>query len=223
MIPWECINRADVPGMGDELVLYKRNEEYSIRTGGFELMNSRMHGSEDALAALTLKRISEPAPKILIGGLGMGYTLSSAVKHLNDAGEIHVAELVSAVVQWNKKYLGHLSDHPLSAPGVRVFETDIARIIKNATGIYDAILLDVDNGPEGLTRKDNDWLYSKKGLAAANKALKKSGILSVWSSTPNNNFTKKLEKSGFIVDVRQVYARHSKKGGRHTIWFATRT
>ena len=222
MIPWECIDRAEVPGLGDELVLFKRNDEYSIRTGGFELMNSRMHGSEDALSALTLKKISNPSPKLLIGGLGMGYTLSAALKSLNNKGEIHVAELVPAVVHWNREHLGHLAGHPLSSAGVRIFEADVAHIIKKSSELYDAILLDVDNGPEGLTRKDNDQLYSNRGLAAAKKALKPSGILAVWSSGPSNMFTKKLEKEGFKVEVRLIHARQSKKGGRHTIWFATK-
>ncbi len=222
MIPWECLDTTEVPGMGDELVLYKRNDEYSIRTGGFELMNSRMHGSEDALSALTLQRISEPGPKILIGGLGMGYTLAAALKYLEEKGEVHVAELVPGVIRWNRNHLGHLAGHPLSAPNIRVFETDVAHIIKKSSGLYDAILLDVDNGPEGLTRKENDSLYSTEGLAAAKQALKPSGILSVWSSAPNEAFTKKLEKAGFSVEVKQVHARRSKKGGRHTIWFASR-
>ncbi len=222
MIPWECLDKADVPGLGDELVLYKRSEEYSIRTGGFELMNSRMHGSEDALSALTIKRISKPAPRILIGGLGMGYTLAAALKCMKDSGEIHVAELVPAVIRWNREHFGHLAGHPLSTPGVRIFETDVAHMIKKSSELYDAILLDVDNGPEGLTRKDNDWLYSKSGLAAAKKALMPSGILAVWSSAPNKPFTDRLEKSQFRVEVEQVHARKSKKGGRHTIWFATK-
>ncbi len=222
MIPWECLDRAEVPGMGDELVFYKRDEEYSIRTGGFELMNSRAHGSEEALSALTLKRLAEPDPKILIGGLGMGYTLSAALKCLNKAGEVHVAELIPAVVRWNRKYLGHLADYPLSDSRVRVFESDVAGIIKKSSDIYDAVLLDVDNGPEGLTRKDNDQLYNMTGLAAAKRALKPSGILAVWSSSPNDAFTKKLEKAGFKVEVRQIHARNSRKGGRHTIWFAFR-
>ncbi len=222
MIPWECIGRAEVPGMGDELVFYKRNEEYSIRTGGFELMNSRAHGSEDALSALTIKRLAEPDPKILIGGLGMGYTLAAALKCLSYAGEFHVAELIPAVVRWNRAYLGHLADHPLSDSRVRVFEADVVDIINKSTCLYDAVLLDVDNGPEGLTRKDNDRLYSVQGLEAAKRALKPLGILAVWSSSPNEAFTKRLENVGYKVEVRQVHARKSKKGGRHTIWFASK-
>ncbi len=223
MIPWECLDRADVPGMGDELILYKRNDEYSIRTGGFELMNSRMHGSEDALSALTIKKLASPAPRLLIGGLGMGYTLAAALKHINNSGEVHVAELVPEVISWNREHFGHLAGHPVSTPGVRIFEADVAQIIKKSSGQYDAILLDVDNGPEGLTRKDNDWLYSLPGLKSAKQALKPSGILSVWSSSPNHSFTERLKKPGFHVSVEQVHARRSKKGGRHTIWFATKS
>jgi spermidine synthase len=122
----------------------------------------------------------------------------------------------------NREHLGHLAGHPLSDHRVRVFEADVADIINKSSGFYDAVLLDVDNGPEGLTRKDNDKLYSEQGLVAAKHALKPSGILAVWSSSPNQAFTKRLEKVGFKVDVRQVHARKSKKGGRHTIWFASK-
>ena len=223
MIPWECLDRANVPGMGDELIFYKRADEYSIRTGGFELMNSRAHGSEDALSELSISKISSVNPTILIGGLGMGYTLAAALKCLGENGVVHVAELVPAVVRWNREHLGVLSGHPLTDKRAQVFETDVAEILKKSRGTYDAILLDVDNGPEGLTRKDNDWLYSPAGLAAAGRALKPSGILAVWSSSPNEQFTRRVKKAGYIVEEVKVRARNSKKGGRHNIWFAKKT
>ncbi len=222
MIPWECIDRTDVPDMGGELVFYKRAGEYSIRANGFELMNSRTHASEDALATLAIERVLEDNPKILIGGLGMGYTLSAALRCMEKTGYIHVAELVPAVVLWNQKHLGHLSGYPLSDPRTRIFKTDIAHIIRRKCGVYDAILLDVDNGPEGLTRKDNDWLYTTQGLIAAGQAIKPGGILAIWSSSPNEVFTKRLKNSGFKVKTKHVRARNSRKGGHHTIWLASK-
>jgi spermidine synthase len=166
MTPWILLDSAPVPGTGGELCLYQRSDEFSIKIkGGGELMNSRVHGSEDALAEQTCARLVDGAkPRLLIGGLGMGFTLAAALRHVGNQAQVMVAELVPAVVTWNKGPLGKCTDHPLNDPRVTVSKVDVARILKTGQQAYDAILLDVDNGPEGLTRKENDWLYSINGL-----------------------------------------------------------
>lgn len=223
MIPNLLLDSAPVPGNGGELRLYQRGEAFSIMiVGRGELMNSRMHSSEDALAELTCARLVDvPAPRLLIGGLGMGFTLAAALRHVGEQGEVVVAELVPAVVAWNRGPLAQLSGHALSDPRVTVREGDVARLIKAGQGAYDAILLDVDNGPEGLTRKENDGLYSMNGLNAAYAALRPQGVLAVWSAGPAADFLQRLHKVGFEVEEVRVRA-HGTKGARHVIWFARR-
>lgn len=212
-----------MPGNGGELRLYQRGENFSITIVGHgELMNSRTHGSEDALAEYTCARLSDcPDPRLLIGGLGMGFTLAAALRHLGAQAQVVVAELVPAVVTWNQGPLGQLAGHPLQDPRVTVREGDVARLIKAEQQAYDAILLDVDNGPEGLTRKQNDWLYGMSGLNAAYAALRPGGVLAVWSAGPAQDFMQRLRKVGFDVEEVRVRA-HGSKGTRHVIWFATR-
>ena len=212
-----------MPGNGGELRLYQQGEEFSIRiVGRGELMNSRMHGSEDKLAELTCARLkTDAAPRLLIGGLGMGFTLAAALQHVAEQGQVVVAELLPAVVAWNRGPLGAHAGHPLADPRVSVHEGDVARLIKVQQRAYDAILLDVDNGPEGLTRKKNDWLYSMNGLIAAYGALRPQGILAVWSAGPAQDFLHRLKKVGFKVEEQRVRA-HGNKGARHVIWFARR-
>lgn len=223
MTPWILLDSAQVPGNGGELRLYRRGDEFSIRiVGRGELMNSRVHGSEDALAEQTCARLKERvAPRLLIGGLGMGFTLAAALRHFGDQARVTVAELVPAVVAWNHGPLGERSGRPLEDPRVEVREGDVARILKAERGAYDAILLDVDNGPEGLTRKENDWLYGVNGLAAAYAALRPQGMLAVWSAGPDRDFMQRLCKVGFDADEVRVPA-HGTKGARHIIWFARR-
>ncbi len=223
MIPWEFLDSAQVPGNGGELRLYRRGEEFSIRVNGRELMNSRLHGSEDALAELASARIADrPSPRVLIGGLGMGYTTAAALRRLGDAAQVVVAELVPAVVAWNRGPLGDLAGHPLQDPRVTVREVDVAQVLRAEQGAYDAILLDVDNGPDGLTRKGNDWLYSRAGLGAAFAALRRAGVLAVWSAGPDQAFAKRLGQVGFEVTEVSARARGNGAGGRHTIWLAVR-
>ncbi len=223
MTPWILLDRAPVPGNGGELRLYQRNDEFSISVAGHgELMNSRVHGSEDALAEQTCARLADDiTPRLLIGGLGMGFTLAAALRHMSDQGQVVVAELVPAVVTWNRGPLGGQAGHPLEDPRVTVCEGDIARVLVAEQQAYDAILLDVDNGPEGLTRKENDWLYSVNGLNAAYAALRPQGVLAVWSAGPDQEFMQRLRKVGFEVDEVRVHA-HGSKGARHIIWFARR-
>jgi spermidine synthase len=223
MIPWVLLDSAEVPGNGGKLRFYQRGEEFSIRIiGQGELMNSRVHGSEDALAKLTCARLVDSEnPKILIGGLGMGFTLAAALQHVGDKAKVVVAELVPAVVGWNRGPLGELTGYPLEDSRVEVREGDVSKILKAERDSYDAIMLDVDNGPEGLTHKDNDWLYGFDGLSAAYEALRPQGILAVWSAGPAQDFLQRLHKVGFEVEEKRVRA-HGSKGARHVIWFASR-
>ena len=223
MTPWVLLDNAQVPGNGGELRLYQRGDEFSIKIAGrSELMNSRVHGSEDALAEHTCTRLVDCAkPRLLIGGLGMGFTLAAALRHVGDQAQVVVAELVPAVVTWNRGLLGEPAGHPLQDPRVTVREGDVARILMAGQQAYDAILLDVDNGPEGLTRKENDWLYGMDGLNAAYAALRPQGVLAVWSAGPDQAFLQRLRKVGFETDEVRVRA-HGSKGARHIIWFARR-
>ncbi len=221
MIPWEEIERAEVPAHEGDVVLLKRGTEFSIRTVGVELMNSRRHGSEDALAELTCSRIKQKScRRILIGGLGMGYTLAAALEQSEPDTRITVCELIPAVVGWNREHLGHLAGMPLDDPRVSIREQDVAEIIRERKSAWDAILLDVDNGPEGLTRKTNDRLYSRTGLETSFSALRPGGILAVWSCGADVAFTRRLKQCGFRTETVIVRARKPGKGSRHTIWLS---
>lgn len=220
MIPRVQIDSAPVPG-GGELRLMRRGEEYSIMLGANELMNSRLSGSEEALASLSVARIPGRArPKLLIGGLGMGFTLRAALAELGADAEVVVAELIPAVIAWAKGPMAHLFGGSLTDPRVTVEEADVADLIGAAHSTYDAILLDVDNGPDGLTSQANDHLYSAGGLARARVVLRPGGVLSIWSSAPDRAFTQRLGKAGFAVEEVRVRAR-GRSGARHIIWIAT--
>ena len=223
MIPWEKIDTARIPGTEDELRLMRRGKEYSIMLGTNELMNSRLSGSEAALATLAAKKIEKiEKPQMLIGGLGMGFTLRAALGILGSKAQIVVAELVPAVVGWARGPMAEIFGASLYDPRVSIRETDVTEIIRSHRATFDAILLDVDNGPEGLTRKANDALYSAAGLSAAHAALRQRGVLAVWSSGPNATFAKCLRGAGF--DVNEVNVRATGRGGgaRHIIWIATK-
>ncbi len=223
MVPWELLDVALVPGSKGELRLYQRGGEFSIRLDRCELMNSRVHGSEDALAELACARVADRCrPQVLIGGLGMGYTTAAALQRLRTDGRLVVAELVPAVVKWNRGPLADLAGRPLENERVTVREADVARILKMERQAYDAILLDVDNGPEGLTHKGNDWLYSRAGLDAAFATLRPAGVLAVWSASPDRAFAQRLREAGFAVDEVQVRSRGPRRGTRHTIWLGGR-
>jgi spermidine synthase len=221
MTRWTLLDIAPASESTGELRLYKRGEEFSIRVGNCELMNSRVHGSEDALGELACARIADrPHPRALIGGLGMGYTLRAVLNELAADGQVVVAELVPAVVDWNRGPLGHLAGHPLQDGRVTVREIDVARIIRAEQHAYDAILLDVDNGPKGLTGTDNDRLYGLSGLRQAFVALQPGGVLAVWSAGPDPAFTQRLREVGFKVDEIRARARGARGGARHTVWIA---
>lgn len=221
MIAWEEIDRAKISGQKGELVLRRRGEEFSIRTAGTELMNSRVHGSEEALARLALDRIPQRSGmNILVGGLGMGYTLAAALVLAPKDACVVVAEFVPAVVFWNRRYLGHLAGHPLADPRVAVRETDVAGVIREKQTAWAVILLDVDNGPAGLTRDANRTLYSRIGLEAAFRALIPGGILGVWSAGDDDAFSRRLDGCGFRTKTVPVRARTGGKGGLHRVWIA---
>jgi spermidine synthase len=222
MIPWQHLDTAQVPGDGDELRLMRRGTEYSIMTGGIELMNSRLSGSEEAMAALAFQRIGDrPRARVLIGGLGMGFTLRAALAAFGPDAKIVVAELVPAVVAWARGPLAPLHGDSLDDPRVALELGDVGAAIGAGEAAFDAILLDVDNGPGGLSRKENDGLYGPAGLAAARRALRPGGVLEVWSSTRDTAFTQRLKRAGYAVEEIGVRA-HKGRGARHVIWMATR-
>jgi spermidine synthase len=223
MTTWKLLDTAQIPGNGGEIQLHQHEGEFSISiVGSGVLMGTRAHGSEDALAEVACRRIADrPEPRVLIGGLGMGFTLAAALRHLGPDAEVVVAELIPAVVAWNRGPLGEYAGHPLRDERARVREGDVARILKSERQAYDAILLDVDNGPEGFTRKKNDWLYTIDGLTASYAALRPLGVLAVWSAAPSRNFNERLRKVGFRVKQNRVY-EHEKEGDLHTIWMAER-
>jgi spermidine synthase len=221
MIPWLLLDVAEAPG-GGQLRLMRRGDEYSIRLGANELMNSRLSGSEEALATIPCARIRDrPTPRILIGGLGMGFTLRAALGALSEDARVDVAELVPAVIRWAQGPMAPIFGACLSDIRVGLREDDVGRLIRAARSDYDAILLDVDNGPEGLTRQANDALYDAQGLSAARAALRPRGILAVWSSAPDEDFTRRLRRAGFEVEDIRVRAHRGRRGARHVVWVAT--
>jgi len=223
MIPWSVLDTAQVPGGGGELRLKQRGAEFSIMLDHNELMNSRLSGSEEALATIACEKIRRrKTPRILIGGLGMGFTLRAALVALGPDARIVVAELVPAVVAWARGPMAEVFGASLTDPRVSIREADVSEVIRSAAAAFDAILLDVDNGPEGLTRKANDALYDLKGLGGARAALRPGGVLAVWSSGPNPKFTWRLRKAGFEVEEVRARANGSRGGARHVIWIATR-
>jgi spermidine synthase len=222
LIPWVQLDSAKLPDGSGELRLKQRGAEFSIMLGSNELMNSRLSGSEEALAMLSCDRIrGRSHPRILIGGLGMGFTLRAALGAAAADAEIVVAELIPAVIAWARGPMRSVFGDCLDDPRVRIHEGDVGELIRAQNAAYDAILLDVDNGPEGIVHKPNDRLYDRTGLVCAYRALRPKGVLSVWSSGPDHGFTRRLRDSGFSVEEIKVRAR-AKSGARHVIWIATR-
>ncbi|MFS0773580.1 spermidine synthase [Sphingomonas sp. 1P08PE] len=220
MIPRELIGTAKVPG-GEDLRLFRRGDDFMIVLDRNELMNSRMSGSEEALATMTCDRLNgRPAPHLLVGGYGMGFTLRAALAVLGPEARVTVAELVPEIIAWAREPMAALTAGCLDDRRVTLVERDVAAVIGEGAGRYDAILLDVDNGPDGLVRDANDQLYSARGLAAARRALAPGGILAVWSAAPDTAFTRRLKVAGFAVEEVGVRARSNGKGATHTIWFA---
>ncbi|MEP3227277.1 MAG: MnmC family methyltransferase [Parasphingorhabdus sp.] len=223
----ELLGRAPIDAgnnSGNELRLFRRalknGDEYSIMLGGIELMNSRLSGSEEALATLSCARIATAHSRILIGGYGMGFTLRAAQRALPETAEIVVAELLPAIMEWAGGPMAQLTANCLDDPRVKIVLGDVKTNIATDQNHYDAILLDVDNGPDGLTKNDNDHLYSNAGLHAAKLALRNGGILAIWSSAGDPAFTRRLQQNGFAVEEHPISARANGKGARHMIWLA---
>ena len=218
MKPRELIGTAKVPG-GVELRLFRHGDDHMIMVDANELMSSRVGGSEEALALMTCERLGKPNAHLLIGGYGMGFTLRAALGVLGPDARLTVAELVPEIINWARGPMAALTAGCLDDPRVHLVAGDVAAAIASGTKRYDAILLDVDNGPSGLVRTANDGLYSLRGLALARAALRPGGILAIWSAAPDAAFTRRLKDAGFKVDEVIVRARSNGKGPRHTIWF----
>jgi spermidine synthase len=223
MIPWLQIDKTRVPGAEVELRLMRRGTEFSMMLGQNELMNSRLSGSEEALATLTAKKIEAvKRPHVLVGGLGMGFTLRAALAVLGPDARITVAELVPAVIAWARGPMADIFGNSVNDPRADIREADVVDVIKASPSAFDAILLDVDNGPEALIREANNALYDLNGLQSIRRALRPGGILAVWSSGPNIAFTKRLRAADFEVNEVNVRATTKRSGAHHVIWFATK-
>lgn len=222
MIARELLGTAHVPG-GEDLKLYRHDRDFMIVMGHNELMSTRRSGSEIALATQSCARIAgRKRPHLLIGGYGMGFTLRAALDVLGPDADVTVAELVPEIIAWARGPMADLMDGCLDDPRVHLTMGDVGDVIEASPGTFDAILLDVDNGPDGLVREDNNRLYSRFGLRAAKAALRPGGVLAVWSAAKDNAFKARLQKAGFAVDEVGVRARSNGKGPMHVIWFATR-
>ena len=222
MDSWITIESTTIPGSDVELTLSQRSDDFAIRISGVpgDLMNSRMHHSEDALAEIACSRLSTVEnTHILVGGLGMGFTLAAVLQIVGVSASVVVAELVPAVVEWNRGLLGRCAGRPLEDDRTRVYLGDVGDLLKQQSEQFDVILLDVDNGPEAMTHSDNEWLYSLAGLKTIYETLRPEGILAIWSGRADQLFTIRLKKTGFNVQLRTVRARPG-KGSRHTIFVA---
>lgn len=223
MLPWEILDSAPVPGGPGTMRLFRRGHEFSIRVDDRELMASGVHGSEEALADISCQVLAgKKQVRLLIGGLGMGYTLAAALRTLPEDARVTVAELVPSIVEWNRTVIGHVAGHPLAHPRVDVFIGDVADLLRREGASFDGVLLDVDNGPRALSSPTNGWLYSPLGLRRTWEVLRPGGVLAVWSAAPDQSFTSRLSNAGFRVTEHVVRARGSRGGRRHTIWLAAR-
>ena len=218
---WEKLGEAPIPGSAGRLVLFRDKTDFTIRTSsGAELMSTRKHQSEDVLGEETCRPFARAeSVRALVGGLGMGFTLATALATLPDDAEVTVAELVPGVIEWNRGPLGEAAGRPLDDPRTRLFEGDVVELLRPGARKFDAIALDVDNGPEGLTQDANTWLYGDAGLAAIRRSLLPGGQAGFWSAVPDPGFHRRLRRSGASVEERRVFA-HGRKGTRHTLWFA---
>jgi spermidine synthase len=220
MIPWKHLDTATVPGSSSQLHLYQRDQEFSIRVDRAELMNSRVYTSEDGFSQLGCERVKDRRGlRVLIGGLGMGYSLRSALNQLRKDARVVVAELVPQVAAWNRELFGHLAGHPLRDRRVTLEVKDVGQLMRESKAGFDLIMLDVDNGPEGLTRKSNDWIYGHEGLVAAREALSPRGVVGYWSSSADRGFVKRLRQVGFDVEELSLRSGVGGRGAKHTIWF----
>ncbi|HEY8605292.1 spermidine synthase [Tsuneonella suprasediminis] len=223
MIPREHISTAQIPG-GDTLELVRHGRDFIVMLGRNELMGTRMQFSEEQLAELTLERLNKAAPRLLVGGYGLGFTLRAALRLMGPQGSVTVAEIVPDILDWARGPMAELTGDSLNDPRAKIELCDVAALIDDAmdgtTPRYDAILLDVDNGPDGIVRDGNERLYTRTGIGRARDALAPGGLLAVWSAAPDHKFVRRLKDAGLEVEERTVRARPNNKGPRHTIWFA---
>lgn len=225
MKDWKLLGEARVPGTGETLRLYRGKDDFFIRLSSLnsELMSTRRHGSEDALGTLPCQRLQRTdSARVLVGGLGMGFTLAAILSSVGRNARVTVAELIPEVVDWNRGPLGERSGRPLDDPRTTVYIGDVEDLLRKGRNEYDVIALDVDNGPEGLTQDANDRIYSRQGILAAKRALRPGGVLAYWSAGPDRAFRARLEHCGLNVEEVGVFA-HGKKGARHVIWLAARS
>ena len=223
MKPLELLGQTVSPD-GSVMKLIRRGDEYLILVNGAILMSNRMHGSEEALATFAFQRMRTlERPSVLIGGLGMGFTLRATLDLLPSDAAVVVAELVPAVVEWNRGPLGPLAKHPLKDKRVRVETGDVAVTLSSRLGQFDAVLLDVDNGPAALTDSNNAGLYDSRGISAAHASLKKTGVLAIWAAKEDRQFKQRLRDGGFDVQVQRPRGRLIKGGPRHTIFLARKS
>lgn len=218
MKPWETIDRALTPD-GTELTLARRDQEWVVRIGGAMLMSSRMHGSEESLASEALTATATKAERVLIGGMGLGFTLRAVLDRVGPGAIVTVAELVPAVVMWNRKHVGALAGNPLSDPRVRIHEGDVRAHMAESKGTYDAILLDVDNGPRSVEHDDNEKLYLDEGIRICRAALRKGGVLATWSVASDGGYVRRLKNAGFRAEAKSVAARVGARA-QHVIFLA---
>jgi len=222
MIKWDLLETALVPGSQTQMSLFQHGTDYSICVDGKELMNTRMHGSEDSLAVLGCANLaSRQDGTILVGGLGMGFTAAATLRHVGPNAKVVIAELVPSVKEWNRDFFGPYANFPLKDPRTSVVITDVADLLRANHHTYDSILLDVDNGPNGMTQEKNTWLYWPEGLNVVSQALRPQGVLAIWSAHRDRAFHRRLIEAGYVVTEHRVSARSSGGGGRHIIWVAT--
>lgn len=221
MASFETIGRASAPD-GTELSLVRRGDEWVVRIAGQTLMSSRMHGSEDALANIALDKAKNNG-RVLVGGLGLGFTLRAVLDRVPATSKVFVAELVPAVVEWNREHVGHLAGHPLDDARVAVKVADVSHMLTHAHGTLDLVLLDVDNGPSAVVHEKNASLYSERGARMCREALAPGGVLAVWSAGADERYVSRLTKAGFEVEVVRASARGTGSGGRHVVFVATKT
>ncbi len=222
MKPLEILDCMATPD-GRELVLYKQGDLFSIQIDRYDLMSSRAYASEEALAHLTIAELAgRKAPRLIIGGLGMGYTVRAALDAVGEdpRAEIIVAEVFPAVITWNRQVLGGLAGHPLDDPRVQVAEGDVADVVAGESRAFDAILLDIDNGPQAMTLDSNERIYQQRGLSRLRRALTPGGVLAIWSADNDPRFADRLRRTEFEVTVHRVHARNAKRGRRHVIFMA---
>jgi len=215
------LGQAAIPGSDNILKLFRDRDDYSIAVAGRgELMSTRRHASEDALGRLPCEMLERAdSASVLIGGLGMGFTLAAALAATGPDSRVVVAEIVPEIVEWNRGSLGGRSGHPLADARTTVHQGDVIDLLRGRDRRYDVIALDVDNGPEGFSSRGNDWLYSHEGVACARDRLAPDGVLAYWSATPDRRFARRLRECGLRASERSVYA-HGSKGTKNTIWLA---